>query len=62
MNKSKLNQHVLNHTGANVEECDICHKKLLHGNMKRHKLIHIGLKLYKCKVCGKSYSQSGQLK
>ena len=49
---SKLQRHLVSHTGIKAYECQICFKKLTRlEHLKRHLLTHGNLKPYRCSLC-----------
>lgn len=64
MDNSKLNRHMLVHTGEKAFKCEFCGKRFsLDFNLKTHLRTHTGEKPYQCSVpgCSKRFTQSSNL-
>ena len=52
VDKSKLDQHLMNNSGENPYHCSYCDSTLLAKiNLDQHMLVHTGEKPYKCTYC-----------
>lgn len=61
--RSRLREHVFQHTGEKLFNCKICKKSFPSpANLLRHSLIHGGSRIYSCPICDKRFFQPTSLK
>ncbi len=61
--RSRLREHVFQHTGEKLFNCKICKKSFPSpSNLLRHNLTHGGSRIFNCPLCDKSFFQPTSLK
>ncbi|KAL0172343.1 hypothetical protein M9458_032654, partial [Cirrhinus mrigala] len=61
--RSRLREHVFQHTGEKLFNCKICKKSFPSpANLLRHNLTHGGSRIFNCPLCEKRFFQPTSLK
>lgn len=61
--RSRLREHVFQHTGEKLFNCKICKKSFpTPANLLRHNLTHGGSRIFNCPLCDKRFFQPTSLK